>query len=336
MTPVRTRSRVHVLALGGTIAMTGREPGRGVRPELDARALVAGVPALASVADIGFDAVRPVPGAELRLGDITAVAARAGELLDGRDGVDGVVVTQGTDTLEETAFALDLLCGSDRPVVVTGAMRNPDMPGADGPANLLAAVRVAASGAAAGAGTVVVLNDEIHAARFVRKGHTSRPSAFGGAGAGPIGWVAEERVRMPLRPARRVRVVAPPVAEPPPVALVTAALGDDGRLLSRLPELGYAGAVIAAFGAGHLPHRMADEAARLAGSMPVVLASRTGAGEGFRDTYAFPGSESDLLGRGLIGAGALDPAKARVLLSLALAAGWDARRISDAIERLSA
>ncbi|MFI0372441.1 asparaginase [Actinomadura sp. 1N219] len=337
MTPVRTRSRIHVLALGGTIAMTGRGRGQGVRPELDARALVAGVPALASVAEIGFDAVRPVPGAELRLGDVTAVAARAGELLEGgRDGADGVVVTQGTDTLEETAFALDLLCGSDRPVVVTGAMRNPDMPGADGAANLLAAVRVAASGAAAGAGTVVVMNDEIHAARFVRKGHTSRPSAFGGAGIGPIGWVAEDRVRIPLRPARRVRVAPPPGAEPPPVALVTAALGDDGRVLSRLPGLGYAGAVVAAFGAGHLPHRMADEAARLAESLPVVLASRTGAGEGFRDTYAFPGSESDLLGRGLICGGALDPYKARVLLSLALAAGWDARRISDAIERLSA
>ncbi|MEU8797663.1 asparaginase [Spirillospora sp. NPDC048819] len=334
MTTVRTRSRVHVLALGGTIAMTSPGEGHGVRPALNARSLIDGVPGLADVAEVGFDAVRPVPGAHLRLGDIQAVAARAGELL--ADGADGVVVVQGTDTLEETAFALDLLCASDRPVVVTGAMRNPGMPGADGPANLLAAVRVAASEAAAGVGTVVVMNDEIHAARFARKGHTTRPSAFGGAGVGPIGWIAEDRVRVPLRPARRVRLVPHGGAEPPPVALVTVALGDDGRVLARLAGLGYAGVVLAAFGAGHVPDALVDEAARLTESMPVVLTSRTGAGEGLRATYAFPGSETDLLSRGLIGGGALDPYKARVLLSLALAAGWDRRRIADAIERLSA
>ncbi|WP_433461762.1 asparaginase [Spirillospora sp. CA-128828] len=333
MIPTTTRNRVHVLALGGTIAMTSAGDGGGVRPALDARALVAGVAGLSAVAEIDFDVVRPVPGAHLWLGDIQAVAERIGDLLE--DGVDGVVVAQGTDTLEETAFALDLLCESDRPIVVTGAMRNPTMPGADGPANLLGAVRVAASEAASGLGTLVVMNDEIHAARFVRKRHTSRPSAFGGAGVGPIGWIAEERVRVPLHVGHRVHVVPLPGAEPPPVALVSVALGDDGRVLDRLADLGFAGVVLAAFGAGHLPERMVDAAARLAETMPVVLTSRTGAGEGFRGTYDFPGSEIDLLSKGLISGGALDSYKVRVLLSLALAAGWGTGRIAEAIERLS-
>ncbi|WP_205719034.1 asparaginase [Actinomadura geliboluensis] len=322
-----------MLALGGTIAMTSPGDGHGVRPALDARALVASAPEISAVAEVGFDAFRPVPGAHLRLSDMQAVAARIDDLLDG--GVNGVVVVQGTDTLEETAFALDLLCGSDRPIVVTGAMRNPTMPGADGPANLLGAVRVAASSTASGLGTLVAMNDEIHAARFVRKGHTSRPSAFGCAGVGPIGWIAEERVRIPLRVGHRVRVVPLPGAQPPPVALVSVALGDDGRVLDRLVDLGYAGVVLAAFGAGHLPERMVDAAARLADAMPVVLTSRTGAGEGLRGTYDFPGSEIDLLSKGLLSGGALDPYKMRVLLSLALSAGWDPGRIADAIEQLS-
>ncbi|MGH3239978.1 MAG: asparaginase domain-containing protein, partial [Spirillospora sp.] len=195
-----TSGRIHVLALGGTIAMTGRRRGSGVRPALDARALVAGVPELASVAGIGFDVMRPVPGAELRLGDIATVAARARELLTG--GVDGVVVVQGTDTLEETAFALDLLCGSERPVVVTGAMRNPDTPGADGPANLLAAVRVAISPAARELGALVVFNDEVHAARWARKTHSTSTATFASPNLGPIGHVVEDQVRILARPAR--------------------------------------------------------------------------------------------------------------------------------------
>ena len=120
----------------------------------------------------------------------------------GRDGRAGVVVTQGTDTLEETAFQLDLMLDVRQPVVVTGALRNPALPGADGAANLLAAIRVAADPAATGLGVVVVMNDEVHAARLVSKTHTHKPSAFASPAAGPLGWIAEDRVRIVLRPAR--------------------------------------------------------------------------------------------------------------------------------------
>jgi L-asparaginase len=328
---------VYVYALGGTIAMTSTNEGHGVEPVLDARALLGGVPGVDQVARIEAGGRRPVAGAHLRLGDLIAVARHLEDVLAGDvvGDVDGIVITQGTDTIEETAFALDLLTNADKPIVVTGAMRNPAQVGAEGPANLLNAVRVAASERARGLGVVVTMNDEIHAARFVRKAHASRPSAFTSPVVGPIGWVAEDRVRVPLRPSGRLHIDVRADAEPPPVALVTVAIGDDARVLGYLRALGYAGVVVAGFGVGHVPEWLVEEAERLARSIPVLLASRTGAGEGFRETYGFRGSERDLLSRGLLSAGSLDPYKARVLLSFALAADWRHSQIACATDWLS-
>ncbi len=326
------RPQVHVLALGGTIAMTD-DGGGGVTPTLDADALLAAVPALEEVASVTAASFRQVPGAHLSLDDLVALGAEIARRV--ADGADGVVVTQGTDTIEETAFALDLLVDGDTPVVVTGAMRNPAQPGADGPANLLNAVRIAGSTVARGAGTVVAMDDTIHAARFLRKGHTSRPSAFVSAGAGPIGWVSEERVRVPLHPRRRVHVPVPADASPPRVALVTAALGDPlAWAVDAALDDGAAGVVVAAFGAGHLDADAVDVIGRVAGRVPVVLTSRTGAGEIYRATYGFPGSERDLVDRGVVTAGALDGPKARILLALGLAASWSADQLADAYEQL--
>src|SRR3954469_5393073 len=225
--------RVSVFSLGGTIASTnaaGASSG-GVVPQLGAGDLVRAVPQLKETAELETVAFRQVPSGDLTLGDLRALAAEISARFDG--GADGVVVTQGTDTIEETSFALDLLVRGPRPVVVTGAMRNPTLAGPDGPANLLAAVQVAASPAAAGLGTVVVLNEEIHAARFVRKTHTSSPATFGSPTVGPVGWVVEGRPRIALRPPvlNGGRAGAGAV---PPVALLTASLGDDGRLVGEL------------------------------------------------------------------------------------------------------
>lgn len=320
--------RLLVLSLGGTITMTASASG-GILPTLGAAELVAAVPGLAEVAHIEARSPLKVGSASLTLENIAAVAAdiRAGFA----QGVDGAIVIQGTDTIEETAFALDLLVRDERPVVVVGAMRGPQQPGADGPANLHAAALVAVSEAARGLGTLVVLNDEIHAARFVRKAHTALTSAFVSDMAGPLGLVAEGRVRMLARVARpALPALEAGTGTLPPVALLKIAMGDDGRLLRAVPQLGFAGLVIEGAGAGHVPAAIAESVGEVAARMPVVLASRTLAGPVFERTYAYPGSEIDLLARGVLCAGLLTGVKARLLLTLALACGWDRTALASA------
>ena len=337
--------RVALFTLGGTIASThdlgpagdagapaGKPP--GVAPSLKGADLLAAIPGLSTLGiEVDVHDFLQVPGASLTITDVIALAAAIRQQIAA--GATGAVVTQGTDTIEETAFLLDLLCDGGAPVVVTGAMRNPTMGGADGPANVLSAVLVAASRAARGLGALVVFGDEIHSARYVRKTHTTSVAAFTSPSCGPIGLVAEGAVRMLTRlPAR------PAVPRPSPVrtvrtALVTIVLGDDGELLRGAGER-FDGLVIAGFGAGHVPVGLVADLGALAARVPVVIASRTGAGMVLAHTYSFPGSERDLRDRGLIGAGFLDPLKARILLHVLLASGSGREDIAAAFRAVGA
>lgn len=318
---------VTVFALGGTIAMT-ESPEGGVVPTLTGDMLVKAVPPLAELADIETESFRQIPGAHLRYDDLQALAVAIEQAV--ARGVRGIVVTQGTDTIEETAFALDRLLDCDVPVVVTGAMRNPTLPGADGPANLLTSVQVACSAEARGLGCVVAFSDEIHAARFVRKTHTSSTAAFASPLAGPIGWVSEGRVRIINRLERLAAVRRGPDTSELAVGLLTVCLGDDGRLVDAACAAGFAGLVVDATGGGHVAPAVAEALGRAADRMPVVLASRTGNGEVLSKTYGFVGSEIDLQSRGLIRAGWLDGRKAKVLLTLLLRSGRHERVDVDA------
>ncbi|CAL9588891.1 L-asparaginase [Streptomyces sp. enrichment culture] len=317
---------VLVLTLGGTIAMTRSSTASGVTPTLTGSDLVAAVPGLQDAAEVTAEDFRQMPGASLTVSDIVSLVDRL-QRAD-RDGVNGIVVTQGTDTLEETAYLTDLYYQGSTPVVFTGAMRNAATAGADGPANLLAAVQTAVSAGARGAGILVVLGEEIHAARHVRKMHTTSPGAFGSPNTGPVGHVVEGAARFhhclnPISP------VPLPISDLPSVEIITASLGSSGTLLEGL-ENKVAGLVVAAFGAGHVPETWCARLEALAAAMPVVLASRIGAGSVLTSTYAFPGSESDLLARGLISSGVLDPYKARLLLIAHLAAGSPRPEIAKA------
>jgi L-asparaginase len=294
---------------------------------LSAADLIAAVPGLAETGvTVEVVDLRRLPGASLDFADMTAL----GEAIDEAtaSGADGIVVIQGTDTLEETAYVTDLHYTGAQPVVFTGAMRNPTMAGADGPANLLAAVQTAASDQARNLGVLVVLADEVHAARRVRKTHTTSGATFQSPNGGSLGYLVEGEARLLNRLANRHTVPRTPSASPR-VALATIALGDHGELLHDLAAR-VDGLVVAAMGVGHVPDRLAVLLEDLTAHMPVVLASRTGAGSVARSTYGFSGSESDLIKRGLIPAGFLDPLKARLLLRAALAAGAGQQPIADA------
>jgi L-asparaginase len=304
---------VAVLSLGGTISSTQTEGGSGVAPTLTGEALFEDVAEIAKVAEISATSFRQGPGSELTLEDLIKASEEIEDRID--EGATGVVATQGTDTIEVTSFVLDLLLDRDAPVVVTDAMRNPTLPSAGGPANLLASVRVASAEAASGLGTVFVLNDEIHATRFVQKTHTANPATFRSPLAGPLGYVFKDNVRIVSRPVGRRHIELPEQTRDHPVALYTVGLGDDGRLLEQIGRLGYEGLVIEAFGGGHVHSAMTVPLETLANEMPVGLASRTGSGEVHRQTYGFTGSESDLLERGLTRAGMRNGPKARLFLS---------------------
>ena len=307
-----SRRRLLFLSLGGTITMVQDNSG-GITPKLGASELIASVPALAEVADIEAHSPFRLPSPSLTLENLVEVARLITEGF--ASGCDGAVVIQGTDTIEESAFLLDLLVDAEKPVVVTGAMRGADVPGADGPANLLAAARVAAASEARGLGTLVVKNYDIHAARFVQKFHTALPSAFQSPLAGPLGLVAEGRPRFFARvlPTPRLSLADGP---PPPIALIKYAMGDDGRLLKTIPDLGYAGMVLEGMGAGHVLASVAPIIGEVAQRIPVVLASRLTTGPVFTQTYGYAGAEIDLIKRGLVPAGYLSGLKARVLLGL--------------------
>jgi L-asparaginase len=326
--PQAVPPRIAVFTLGGTIAMMTEpgSPAAGAAPVLGATQLLGSVPGLAGLpASPVLHDFRQLPSSALTIDDVLALSAAIAAELDA--GCAGAVVVQGTDTIEETSYLLDLLHRGDQPVVVTGAMRTRDAAGADGPANLLAALQAAASPDLAGLGVLVVFADEIHAARYVRKAHATSIAAFLSPSAGPVGHVIEGRVRLLARPVRPVLDLPDSASAAgggggAQVGLVTMTLGDDGAMLRAVADAGVLdGLVVAGFGAGHVPPGVAEILYELAARMPVVIASRTGAGTVLEGTYGWVGSEIDLTSRDVISAGFLDPPKARLLLHLLLSRG---------------
>jgi L-asparaginase len=322
-----SKANLLIVSLGGTIAMTKHDGENGVKPTLDAADLISAVPELGKDFDIETLAFRQIPSSNIMLDDIIELNEVVAHAL--KNGTDGVVVTQGTDTLAETAFALDLLLDCSKPVVVTGAMRHPALPSADGPANLLAAARVAGSSEALNTGVLAVLADTIHAAQFVTKTHTSNVAAFTSPAAGPIGWVTEGRVRLLSRPACRKHISIKKNQKHQPVALLPLLNPDDIAVFENIQLTGCKGLVIETLGGGHVPEGGVDILAELALEMPVVFASRAGSGEILRETYGYKGAEIDLISRGLIPAGFLNGTKARILLSLLLRKGAGQGEITE-------
>ena len=310
-------TRFRLIGLGGTIAFA--DSATGAVPSLRAD-------------DLPFS---PEPGDQISSVDVANIssigigpahlAQLVGEIEKAvKERCDGVVVSHGTDTMEESVYLAALaVARSDVPVVFTGAMRHHGSRGSDGAANLADAFAVARQGAKAGQlGPCVVMNGEIHSARFVAKRHTVGLNAFESPGSGPVGCINEGRAAIWFRPAYTDYVGPCPRGEWPDVELVTmvTALNPAGLrpLLAGKPD----GVVVAGFGGGHAHTAILELIDELiAGGTCVVAASRCGAGDTLRSTYGVPGTEIDLQERGVLMAGALSPAKTRLRLQVALANG---------------
>jgi L-asparaginase len=305
-------AKLLLLAMGGTIAFSDGPD--GAVPESSAQDLLAVAPE-ESVDSVDLSNISSIGLEDRHLFALVEAVERGIA-----DGYRGIVVTHGTDTIEETAYFLALTLRRGRvPIVLTGAMRHNGHLGSDGPANLRAAMRVAREQSVSEAGPVVVLADEIHSARFVTKVHGTRIGAFSSS-SGPLGEVIEDRVVVRWKPSYADYLGSAPGAALPRVELATMAVGIDPESLRALIGLRPPGIVIQGLGAGHVPPRLAecvDEAT--AQGTAVVVASRCGDGPTLEGTYGIPGAEIDLQTRGAVMAGTLSASKARLRLAVALA-----------------
>ncbi|MGE0153536.1 MAG: asparaginase [Reyranellaceae bacterium] len=307
---------ISVLSLGGTISMQPASQGAGLVPQLSAESLVEGLTRTARA--VKARSLMTVASSALAWPDVFRLAEEIRNEV--ASGAKGIVVTQGTDTIEEVAFAIDLLVQADVPIVFTGAMRSPSLPGSDAKANLSDAIEVASSPQARGFGTLVVMAEQIHAARSVQKVHTTSYLAFASVNGGPLGYVREGRTTLLYNPTRADLGTIRPTYSPAlkPVALVKLGLDDDGFLLDGLSAKVASGLVVEGYGGGHVMPACVDKLERLRQEMPVIIAARPRGGSTLSKTYGFEGSEIDLLNRGFITSGLLDALKARVLLVVLL------------------
>jgi L-asparaginase len=230
--------------------------------------------------------------------------------------VHGVVVTHGTDTLEETAYLLDLVLAPEQPVVLVGAMRHSSELGWDGSANLFSAVRVAADPAVRGLGVLVVMNDQLLAASEATKTHTESLETFQSRDFGPLGIVDKDRVIVLRQLAAREHIPATRLEER--VEIVKLSAGSDGRLIRHCVDDGARGLIIEGLGRGNVPITALGEVERaILSGIPVVITSRCPRGR-VLDTYAYEGAGKKLKRRGAILGGLLPSPKARIKLMLLL------------------
>jgi L-asparaginase len=299
--------------------MSGGEPtAEGVSPALDGQALVAAVPGLASIEGLTVRSLLNRSSSSLTTAEALLIARSAcEEAATGR----GVVVTHGTDTLEEVAFLCDLIHGGETPIVFTGAMRAASAPSADGPANLLDAAFVAATRETAGLGVLVAFAGELHAARGVRKADSTALAAFSSPKLGALGRLEEGRLRLDRTVERQPPIPVEHLSAWVPI--LPAPLGEDGALVDCAVRSGADGLVAVALGAGHLPPPFLDALRGADARIPVVATVRPKRGAILRGTYAFAGSERDLREGRIIPAGGLSSAAARMKLLACLGAGYD-------------
>ena len=309
---------VALVFTGGTISMRFDAGAGGAVPALGAEEILAAAGGIREVADLRIEEFGRFPGPHMSMAREWALRNRLAALVSDPS-IDGVVVTHGTDTIEESAYLATRSIDTEKPIVFTGAMRNASELSWDGPANLSDAVRVAASADARGYGALVVLNGRVFSALDVTKAHTHLLDAFESPGLGPVGVVDDGDVVF-----RRMLPPSSPVLAPPhlaePVDIILAYSGADGRLVDAARATAR-GLVIAALGRGNVPPAMSEAIGRcVVDGLPVVVASRAPRGR-VGQTYGYEGGGRHLARLGAIFTGARRPQQARIDLMLALGAG---------------
>jgi L-asparaginase len=244
--------------------------------------------------------------------------------------VNGVVITHGTDTLEETAYMLDLTVKTRKPIILTAAMRNINELGTDGPRNVFSSVEVAASKYSAGCGTVICLNDEIHAAREVTKTYTSNVATFDSPGFGPLGIVDEDGVFFFRKSLRRTYIKTDTIESK--TSLLKTFTGDNGEFIDYAREMGTKGIVLEGFGRGNVPPQLTGPIKRcIAENIPIVLVSRCYKGR-VLDIYGYEGGGASLKQAGVILGHEQSGQKAKIKLMVLLGSGKTMEEIRDSFE----
>jgi L-asparaginase len=316
-------SKVRVITTGGTIAMAHDASAGGAVPTLGKNELLALLPDSVGAVEVGEFC--NLPSAHFDLGTIWGLRTTVNEVVK-RSDVQGVVVTHGTDTMEESAYLVDLTVDTAKPVVFTGAMRTASEIGYDGAANLVAAIRVAASEVAGHLGTLVVMNQEIHAARHVTKTHTQSTDTFKSPEYGPLGRVYGDQILIERR-VRHQHIPCSGLVEG--VHLLKMVVAGDAVPLQRLVHSKAPGVVIEALGGGRVPPWwMPSIREAVDDGMMVVIASRCPLGRVY-DAYGYQGAYHDLRDAGAIFSEGLNGQKARIKLMVAMGASRDRAAIQS-------
>ena len=323
--------KIAVISTGGTISMKKAEDNMAV-PEAGADELVKGFKSGETVKVDSFDAVKK-PGAHLIFEDLVTLKEMTEEKLN--EGYDGVVITHGTDTLEETAFFLDLTLNTDKPVIVTGAQKNLSDPQTDGPSNIEESVMVAADSRNRNMGVQVVFASQILSARDAIKSHSSAFNTFKSFGSmGTLGYISNKRVIWHRKPFRSEYIGLENSHKDFRVEIVECYICGDGLLIDACIDKEVDGIVLQSLGAGHVPEKMLPALERaVEKGIPVVVTKRPVEGSLFMDTYGFIGSESYLRKMGLIFAEDLPSSKARMKLKVLLSHGKDVSYIREQFEK---
>ena len=317
--PVAEKPVVVFIATGGTIAMKVDPVTKGVVPAISGDDLMQSVPDASKYARIEVNNFSKM-SANYITNDWWARLTKTVEQTLARPEVAGVVVAQGTDTMEETAYWLDLTVKSSKPVVLIGAQRNASSPDFDGPRNLLNAIRIAVTPEARDKGVMVAMNNEINAARSVTKMHTAAVETFQGGNYGWLGEVWDDKVVFSRSPLRRMHI--PLTAETfPTVHIFPMYAGADGSFIRYAVDNGTKGIVVQAVGMGNMNISMFEAVKyALSKGVPVVIASRVPNGRTY-PLYGFDGGGKTTFDAGAIMAGDLNPQKSKILLTLMLQGG---------------